>query len=118
MSIIESGRLDWSVWVRGIFRAGISGGAAAVSSTFGVTLIDPADWNIHTGKIKLVGLICITFAASGVVSIMKFLQAQPIPDVKEVTTTVERTVKEKAPAATTVTTVTETHLEPLDKPPV
>jgi hypothetical protein len=107
--------LDVAGWLRGLFGAGISGGSAAISSSFGVTLIDPAHWNLQNGKGKLLSLMGITFTINAVVSMSKFLSAQPLPPMKTVTTTLETVMGEK-PGPVIINRVEETHSEPVVLP--
>jgi hypothetical protein len=68
-------RLDWQGWVRGVVGAFISGGAAAISSGFAASLLDKGhDLNI----LELMGT---TFLISGIVSLTKFLQTEPVPAI-------------------------------------
>ena len=75
-------KLDWSGWLRGIFSAVISGGAGAISAGFGVTVIDPnKDFSGPNGYGRLFDLMLFCFLFSGVISLAKYLQANPIPPV-------------------------------------
>lgn len=74
------GRLDLASWMRGLLSAGISGGASAIVSGLVVGGTDPDHFNPQSAKLwTLVGTM---FAANGIVSIAKYLQAQPIPAEK------------------------------------
>ncbi|HEV2201917.1 MAG TPA: hypothetical protein VGR73_19025 [Bryobacteraceae bacterium] len=74
------GRLDVAAWMRGLLSAGISGGASAIVSGLVVSTSDPDHFNPQSAKMwTLVGTM---FAANGMVSIAKYLQAQPIPAEK------------------------------------
>lgn len=73
--------MDWAGWGLGIMRSMISGGAGAVTSGVTVGILDPHDWNIHSGH--LFELIGITFVGTGLIHMMTFLQTHPVPDIKE-----------------------------------
>jgi hypothetical protein len=100
--------LDLDGWIRGLLSAGISGGASAITGGIVVTGVDPQHYNFQAGKFWI--LVGTLFVVNAVVSMAKFLQAHPIPEVKTVTTTVEVTEQGKM-APKTVTTVEETHKE-------
>jgi hypothetical protein len=102
--------LDVEGWARGLIGAGISGGSAAITSSIGVTILDPQHWTFQNGK--LWGLIGITFTMNAVVSMAKFLQSQPLPSMKTVETTKE-VVREPQPGVVVTSTVKETHVEPV-----
>jgi hypothetical protein len=100
--------LDVDGWLRGLFSAGISGGASAITGGLAVTTMDPE----HFQGSKFWLLIGILFATNAVVSMAKFLQGQPLPSVKEVTTTTAITAQGSKPPVITTTT-SETHVEPI-----
>ena len=106
------GDLDFSDWVRGLVAAFISGGASAVTSGIVVSVKDPDHYAPMTHNFfELVGAV---FVMSGIVSAMAFLRNKPLPEVKTVTTTTQKTEKVGEPPAKVVTTVQETHVEPLE----
>ena len=111
--LLAAGSLDLDSWVRGLLSAGISGGASAITGGIVVTGVDPQHYNFSAGKFWI--LVGTLFIVNAVVSMAKFLQAHPIPDIKTVTTTVQTTVIGGAPPKT-VATVSETHQEPVPKP--
>lgn len=104
-----AGNLDLDTWLRGLFSAGISGGASAVSGGTLVSMLAPDQFNLQTGKFYV--LMAGLFVANAIVSIMKFLAQHPLPEVKTVTTSVQVTQQGGEPPKTIVT-ATETHLEP------
>lgn len=69
-------RFDWTDWMRGVFGALISGGAGSVASGFAANLADPAH------DINIFRVMWMTFIVSGVVSLAKYLQTSPVPDLK------------------------------------
>jgi len=68
-----AGRLDWGGWLRGVFGALISGGASSVASAFGTVVLD------KNHDLNVFAMMGITFVFSGLISLAKFLQTQPIP---------------------------------------
>ena len=78
--LTTASRIDWGDWFRGIIGALISGGAGAVGAMFGTTTIDPKTFNIQH-PIKLLEAMGISFMISGIISLMKYLQTHPVPDV-------------------------------------
>jgi hypothetical protein len=66
-------RLDWSGWLRGIIGAIISGGAGSITAGGAVTFADPSH------DISIFKVMWITFLGSGIISLAKYLQTQPIP---------------------------------------
>ncbi len=107
--LIAAGSLDLSGWIRGLMSAGISGGASAITGGIVVTGVDPQHYNFQAGKFWI--LVGTLFAVNAIVSMAKFLQAHPIPELKTVTTTVQTIAVGNAPVKT-VETVSETHQEP------
>jgi hypothetical protein len=85
-------------------------------------VVDPKDFNVYTGKMYMVMLVC--FAFSGTMAMMQFLHTKPIPDLIQTETTVKRieveaTREHAAPPAQTITTVKETKITaspPSDSP--
>ena len=68
--------LDWGGWIRGFVGALISGGASSVASGFGASVLDKSH------DINIFKLMALTFLFSGVISLAKFLQTQPVPAPK------------------------------------
>jgi len=80
--LTTASKLDWGDWVRGIFGAIISGGAGAIGVCYGSIVIDPEKFNPTQGGLgHLLSLMGIVFVFSGIVSLAKFLQLHPVPDV-------------------------------------
>lgn len=63
---------DWSIWLKGLIGAGISGGATAISTL----VIAPETFNFGEGLRKLIFVICV----SSIVSIGKYLSSKPLPE--------------------------------------
>ena len=76
------GRLDFSDWLYGLGAAFIGGGAGAVSAGLGVSMLDPKDWNLGTGK--LYALVGSVFVINGLLNMMAFLREKPLPGIKAV----------------------------------
>lgn len=109
MKLIDTAsNLDVDGWVRGLLSAAISGGASAVTGGLVVTGMDPTTYNFQAGKFYI--LVGTLFAANAVVSMAKFLQTQPIPATKTVTTMVA-TTQAAGTMPVTTTVVSETHKE-------
>jgi hypothetical protein len=110
--IVGARALDIQGWFRGLLSAGISGGASVIAGAIVLPSLDSHDFNVFTAKyyVALGALFC----ASALVSISKFLVGQPLPDYKEVTTTVQ-TVQpaQSAGDPKVITTTMEKHVEPI-----
>lgn len=63
---------DWSVWLKGLIGAGISGGTVVVSTI----IVAPETFNFGEGLSKLLSVM----AASAIVSIAKYLSSKPLPE--------------------------------------
>lgn len=101
-------------WIYGLMAAFVSGGASAVTSGITVTAMDPADFNLQTGRFyTLVGAL---FAVNGLMGAMMFLKQKPLPDVKIVETVVQKTEMAGSPPVPVMTKVTETRAEQLPPP--
>lgn len=110
MNLIDTAsNLDFDSWLRGLFSAGISGGASAVVGGFTVSGMDPKDYNFQQSKFYI--LVFALFATNAIVSIAKFLSAQPLPSMKQVEKTTQTTVQ-PGQAPKVVETVKETSVEP------
>jgi len=109
MSLGRVGYLDWGDWVYGLVSGFISGGASAVVAGVVVSFKDPEHYNPFTKNFYEV--LFAVFLAAGVLNVMAFLRNKPLPNVKQVETTT-KTVEPGPP--TVVTTVKETHVEPID----
>lgn len=112
MRLLEKlGTLDWEEWLLGLWTAFISGGASAVVAGFVVGTADPnGDFSpMHLRFYMLMGAV---FLASGLLNLMAFLRQKPAPDHRTVTTTVQ-TIQRDPPMTTVVTSVAETHTEPI-----
>lgn len=96
-------RLDWPGWLLGVFGALISGGASAIAGGFGAIVIDPShDFTPGMGGTHhLLELMGVAFMFSGMISLAKFLQTHPVPDIITVETTQTTTVSQKTEVKTT-----------------
>ncbi len=107
--------LDFEGWLRGLFSAGISGGASAIVGGITVSGMDSKDYNFYTPKFYV--LIGALFLANAIVSMSKFLSAQPLPGLKQVETTVQTiTPSTGTGGGKVIETVKETHVVPMDPP--
>jgi len=71
---------DWTVWLRGLIGAGISGASAAISTGIGSIMIAPDRFNLNAEIGNLFKLIITTATVSFFVSITKYLKEKPIPE--------------------------------------
>src|SRR5580704_9969718 len=111
MNLLSSAQaLDVDGWIRGIFSAGISGGASAVAGSIVLPALDAKDFNVYTAKFYIA--IGALFLANGLVSVSKFLAAQPLPGLKQVEKTVQTITPATADTPKVVETVKETSIEP------
>jgi hypothetical protein len=114
MGLIESAQnLDINTWLRGLLSAGISGGASAVVGGFTVSGMDPKDYNFSEPKFYI--LVGALFMTNAVVSVAKFLAAQPLPPVKQVEKTTQTITPATADTPKMVETIKETSIEPIAK---
>ncbi len=114
-AIATAQRLDFGGWLRGLFSAGISSFSGAIASSFGPALVDPMDFNLQH-PLLMIKTAAIGAGISGAVSMAKFLNAQPLPGLKEVTKTEQiTTVGDQPPKVTT--TIQEKHSEPIKEQP-
>jgi hypothetical protein len=111
-SVVQNLEID--SWLRGLFSAGISGGASAVVGGFTVSGMDPKDYNFSEPKFYI--LVGALFLTNAVVSMAKFLAAQPLPGIKQVEKTVQTIQPATADSPKIVETVKETHVETLIPP--
>ena len=107
--------LDFNGWLRGLFSAGISGGASAVVGGFTVSGMDPQDYNFSNAKFYI--LVGALFATNAIVSMAKFLSSSPLPGVKEVTSTTQTVSTPGGTPTKIIETVQEKHIEPIPVPP-
>lgn len=111
--LATAGDLDFRGWLRGLVSAGISSTAGAVSSGFGPALADPHDFNIDH-PLMMLKSAAVGAALCGIVSMAKFLSAQPLPGVKEVVKMTQTvTASGTGDGSKIVETVKETHVEPM-----
>jgi hypothetical protein len=107
--------LDIDGWLRGIIGGFISGGASAVTGSIVLPALDAKDFNVYTSKFYIA--IGALFLANGIVSVTKFLSSQPLPLMKQVTTTTETVTGTvgggKVPATLVTKKIEETHVEPI-----
>ena len=72
--------LNWSAWVLGIWGAFISAGAGTASVGLGTMVVDPSDFNLSSGRTKLIEVMIISFLIPGTVSMLKYLSMHAVPD--------------------------------------
>lgn len=105
------GSLEFDDWARGLIAAFISGGSSAVTSAFAVNVVLPGQLGV--GKFFFVA--GSVFTISGALQFFGYLSTRPLPPMKEVATTIEKT---KVPGKPTITveTIEEKHVEPMEPP--
>lgn len=103
--------LDFDGWLRGLFSAGISGGASAIVGGFTVSGMDPHDYNFSNAKFYI--LVGALFATNAIVSMAKFLAAQPLPSMKEITSTTQTVTTASGAPIKVIETIQEKHIEPI-----
>lgn len=106
------GNLDFGDWAKGLIAAFIGGGAGAFSAGLSAIIVDQHDFNIYTSKFWQ--LVFGTFVIGGLVPFFAYLHQKPVPDVKQVTSTV-KTVTQADKPTRVIETTEETHVEPLKK---
>lgn len=99
-------RLDWAGWFLGLWTSAVSGGAGAVAGALGPMLTKPEDFNFGAGLHSTLISMAVGFGLTGLVSLAKFLQTHPAPDIQTVEVT--HTVKETTEVKTTPATSPET----------
>jgi len=109
--LVTARALDVQGWLRGVLSAGISGGASVIAGAIVLPSLDSKDFNVFT-RTYYVALAAL-FCASALVSISKFLVAQPLPEYKEVQRTVQTTTPATTDTPKVVETITEKHVEPI-----
>lgn len=78
----------WTQWFMGLLGAAISGGAGALGTGGGGLILggqDPDHYLLQGNH--LLKLMLMTFIVSAVVSLMKYLQSNPVPEPLTVNTT-------------------------------
>lgn len=78
--IVNARGYDWATWFMGIMRSFIAGGAGAVASPLGPMILDPKDYNLGSGLVKVLISMLIGFGVSGVVGLAMFLKTHSGPD--------------------------------------
>lgn len=106
--------LDVAGWIRGLLSAGISGFFSALTGAIVLPSIDANDFNIFTRKFWI-ALLALG-ASSAIVSMSKVLSSNPLPDYKEITNTMQTITPAPGAPPKVIETVTEKHVEPIDKP--
>lgn len=76
-------KLNWEVWLYGLFAALIGGGASAIVAMVGVNVIDPKDWNFidHPGHMLALMLFCFIF--NGIITAAGYLKNSPLPQIEK-----------------------------------
>lgn len=75
--LMKASNLDFESWVRGLISAGVSGFFSSLTGAIVLPSIDGNDFNIF--KLKYYIALLALGVSAAIVSISKFLSAQPIP---------------------------------------
>jgi hypothetical protein len=103
------GTVEFDDWARGLIAAFISGGSSAVTSAFAAKIVLPG----AMGVAQFFELAGSVFVVTGALQFFGYLAQKPLPAMKEVVKTIETTEVPRKPTVT-VTTVEETHVEPIN----
>ena len=78
--MLGSTRLDWGAWAYGLLHAVVGGGANAVVSALSVSIADPKDFAIGSGK--FLSVVGTSFLIGCTISFFMFLKQDPTPPMK------------------------------------
>lgn len=104
------GDLDFGQWAYGLVAAFLGGGASAFAAGIANILNHPNESIWHVEFWSTVGT---TFVIAGMISMFAFMRNKPLPELKTVTNTTAVTEQAGKPPVA-VTTVSETHTEPVN----
>lgn len=76
--------LNYGKWLYGLLGDMLRGGASAVTAGMTVSVMDSKDYNFASGKFY--ALMGAVFAVHAIMSLMKYIERNPLPDI--ITTTV------------------------------
>lgn len=108
------GYLAWDDWLYGLVAAVVGGGSGAVASAAGLMVIDPKTFNLQKSGL-LFKTVAVIWAFNGVLQGLAFLRTRPLPELKTVVTTTQKTTQVE-PKVKVVETVQETKVEPVAAP--
>lgn len=81
-TIIHNARkYDWASWRIGIMRSFITGGAGALAAPTGPMIMDPKDYNLGSGFVRVLASILIAFTFTGLAALGVFLKTHGVPDL-------------------------------------
>jgi hypothetical protein len=69
----------WEIWLRGIFAAGVSGGANGVVTGFAAIGIDPNHFNLDAGFHHTLAIGGVSAAISAILGVALYLRQSPLP---------------------------------------
>lgn len=81
-------KLDWKHWILGLVAAVIGGGAGAITSGIGASVVTPEQYNFGAGLKHVLYLMAFNFVVSGIIAGAMYLKQSPVP--REVWTEEER----------------------------
>src|SRR4051812_24582568 len=75
-------RLNWGAWLYGLWVAVVGGAAGAVTSAIGVSLLDPAKYNLGSPSAihDVVRLVLVVFTINAVIVFFAYLAKHPAPE--------------------------------------
>jgi hypothetical protein len=72
---------DWATWRMGIMRAFVTGGAGSLAAPTGPMIMDPKDYNLSNGLVRVLASILIAFTFTGLAALGVFLKTHGAPDL-------------------------------------
>lgn len=69
----------WEIWIRGIFAAGVSGGANGVVTGFAAIGVDPNHFNFADGFHHTLAIGGVSAAISSILGVALYLRQSPLP---------------------------------------
>lgn len=76
-------RFDWLSWLRGLWIAGVTGGATGVTGAIGVATFDPKDFSLGGHPWAFFHVVLYVFCFSFVKDFFLFLHQNPAPAIRE-----------------------------------
>lgn len=73
-------KLNWGAWFYGLWVSVIGGAASAVTSTFAVSMYDPAKYNLANGMHDVVKLMLTIFLVNALFLFFTYLAKHPAPE--------------------------------------
>jgi hypothetical protein len=74
--------MNWTVWMKGIAAAAISGGANGIVTGFAAIGIDPSHFNLQAGLHATLAIGGVSAAISAILGVALYLRQSPLPAEK------------------------------------